>query len=170
MKRSGKLPRFERETVCGVVASPTTLLKPNEVELTSPIPPFPVPLRTTLCGEPATKSLKSNVALLFPFTVGVNVMDTLQLAAVPKDGPHVLVRLKSLAPEPVNQMFEIENGLPPILVTVRICAALVTPTGSAVKLIAEALSDAMGPAPVAPVPDKLKDATAEGACSELVVS
>ena len=76
-----------RETLCAAVVTPTAPAKLSEVPLTMTRPAFPVPFNATLCGEPITKSLKSNVALRAPVALGVKITDTVQLAEAANEDP-----------------------------------------------------------------------------------
>jgi hypothetical protein len=90
-------------------------------------PRLPVPMSATLCGEPTTKSLKTSVAVRVPTVVGTNVTATAQLAPAASEAPQVVEILKSLASEPASQMLEMLNALPPLFVSVTVCAAPAKP-------------------------------------------
>ena len=90
----------------------------------------PVPLRAMVFGLPGVLSVISNVPVT-PFSeVGENVTLTVQvLMEVPQlfvsaNGPLVWIR-------------EITNPIPPVLVIVTVCGALVVPTGCAGNVKAE---------------------------------
>ncbi len=51
----------------------------------------PVPVRVTLCGEPAAESLMSSAPLRVPVAVGVKLTAALQLTPAAKDEPQVVV-------------------------------------------------------------------------------
>ena len=78
------------DTLCAALVSPIEPERLSDVALSPAIPPFPVPLNTTLCGEPTTESLKNKVALLVPFAVGANITETAQFAAAANDDPQVV--------------------------------------------------------------------------------
>jgi hypothetical protein len=81
-------------------------------------------------------------ATRLPATVGLNVTLIVQLLPAATLAPHVLPCAKSPAFVPVTPMLDIASGLPPLLLSVTVCAALVLPTDCVpkLKLLAERLT------------------------------
>jgi hypothetical protein len=88
----------------------------------------PVPLSATLWGLFAALSATLNLALLAPFTLGVNVTLIAQFALTASDVPQLLVCVKSAGFVPVKVIPLIVNDAVPVFVRMTICAALATPT------------------------------------------
>jgi hypothetical protein len=95
----------------------------------------PVPLRATLCGEPAALSVIESEAEKPAVDDGAKVTEMVQLAAAARDSPHVFVWLKLLEFVPVMAMPLILSEAWPVLLSVTVCAPLVAP------FTAEKLSD-----------------------------
>src|SRR5271169_5545270 len=75
----------------------------------------PVPVRVTVCGDPAALSVMVTDALRAPPTVGVNVTEMLQFPPATTLTPHVLVCPKSPALVPVTAMLVIVRVPVPVL-------------------------------------------------------
>jgi hypothetical protein len=67
-------------------------------------------------------------ATRLPAAVGLNVTLIVQLLPAATLAPHVLLSAKSPAFVPVTPMLVIARLLPPVLLSVTVCAALVLPT------------------------------------------
>jgi hypothetical protein len=151
---SAKPPVFASETLWVATGQPTVPMKLSAVLLRDTIPPFPVPVSATLCGEPTTESLKDNVALRVPVDVGLNVTVAVQFAPFAKDVPQVVENPKSLACEPDSQILEIEKAVPPVFVSVTLFGALGVLTNCPLNVKAAPLRDTLGPVPVKPLPSR----------------
>ncbi len=88
----GLPPVFDNVTVCAALAVPINWLPNDNVAGLNMATPAvtPVPLKGTLCGEPAAESVTSSAALRVPAAVGVNVTEAVQCAPAAKDVPQVL--------------------------------------------------------------------------------
>lgn len=86
---------------------------------------MPVPARLTVCGLFRAVSVNVSVPFSVPFTAGVNVTETAQLAPAARLAPHVLLEIAKLALTP---MLEKLRAAPPLLVSVTVLAELVWPT------------------------------------------
>src|SRR2546428_544881 len=94
---------------------------------------IPVPASDTDCGLPGASSVMVTVAVRAPMAAGVKLMLIVQLApgaTEPAPVGQVLpaAKAKSAACAPVMVMLVRFSGVPPLLVSVRFCAALVVPT------------------------------------------
>src|SRR3989441_119676 len=94
---------------------------------------IPVPASDTDCGLPGASSVMVTVAVRAPVAAGVKLMLIVQLApgaTEPAPVGQVLpaAKAKSAACAPVMVMLVRFSGVPPLLVSVRFCAALVVPT------------------------------------------
>ena len=83
----------------------------------------PVPVSEMACGVLAASSAMLTEPVLAPVPVGVNVMETTQLALTARLVPQVFVSAKS----PVDVMLVMFNVPFPVLVTVTFFGALVVP-------------------------------------------
>jgi hypothetical protein len=110
-----------------------------------------VPLRVTVCGDPAALSATVRVALKLATDAGVNVMLMLQLDPAASDEPQVLVCEKSVGLAPVMVMPLMVSAALPVLESVAVCEAVVVPLVD-VKLSVAGVRDAMGAGGTAPVP------------------
>jgi len=81
---------FVNRTVCAELVSPTDAVRLRDVLFSVALPPFPVPVKATLWGEPSTESVNSREAVRVPLAVGVNVTATVQLAPAATEPPHVV--------------------------------------------------------------------------------
>ena len=86
-----------------------------------------VPLKLTVCGLLLALSVTVRVPVTVPALAEVNVTLTVQLAPAARLAPQVLVWAKLALGEAA--MLEMLSEAVPELVTVTVCAALVTPTG-----------------------------------------
>ena len=114
----------------------------------------PVPERLTVCGLPLALSVMLTEAVRLPLAEGLNVTLIVQLALAATELPHVLVWTKSLALVPVSARLVMLKAALPVLLRVRVWAALVVPTDwlAKVRLVGERLAT---PAVPAPVPERL---------------
>ena len=87
--------------------------------------PVPVPVRGTVCGDPAALSEMDRVALRLPVAEGVNVTEMVQFPLLLKLLPQLFVCEKSPEFVPVMLMLLIVNAWLPGLVSVTVCAVLV---------------------------------------------
>ena len=77
---------------------------------------LPVPLRLTVCGEPAALSATESVAVKLAVVAGLKVTEMAQLAPASSELPHVLVWLKSLGLVPAIVMpLMVSEALPVFL-------------------------------------------------------
>ena len=96
----------------------------------------PTPERATVCGLPTALSVKDSAAVFEPVLVGVNVTETLQVAAGASDVTQVFAEIVNMAAlVPVKATAEIVSVAPPVLVTVVEMAELVLETVVLGKLI-----------------------------------
>ncbi|HVO88269.1 MAG TPA: hypothetical protein VMV45_06985, partial [Casimicrobiaceae bacterium] len=110
----------------------------------------PVPDTAIVCGLPAPLLVMVMVPLRAPVAAGVNVIEIV----------HVALALSVVQPEldtPNSEgallaMPEMATALPPVLVTVTLCAALVVPTVCVPKLTLAWNDNCPGGAPGVPVP------------------
>src|SRR5690349_8225878 len=110
---SNAVPLFVRVTVNGWLDVPTFTLPKSTLagdSVTSGTA-TPTPVRVTVCGLPASTSVKTSVPLRMPATVGVNVTVTAQLSPGSRLTPHVVVWVKS----PVTAIPLIASGVAPAL-------------------------------------------------------
>src|SRR2546428_2550497 len=94
---------------------------------------MPVPVGGTDCGLPGASSVMVTVAVRAPVAAGVKLMLIVHRARgviEPAVVGWVLpaAKAKSAACAPVMVMLVRFSGVPPLLVSVRFCAALVVPT------------------------------------------
>ena len=87
-----------------------------------------MPLKVTLCGEPAALSAMATEADRLPAAEGLKVTESVQLAAAASEVPQVLVWLKSEALVPVIATLVMDSAALPALETVIVWAALVVLT------------------------------------------
>jgi hypothetical protein len=114
-------------TVCAALVDPTVCaLKVNVpgASVTAGTGVTPLPLKATVCGDPAALSVIVSEPLRVPVAVGVNVTAIMQFAPAATDVPQVFVSAKS--PEAAIEL--IVRAACPLLVSVTICAALAAPT------------------------------------------
>ena len=128
-----------------------------------PEPVAPVPESATFCGLLLALSVKPSVADRAPDAPGLNVIDTVQLAELPRLLPQVVLFEKSPAFVPVIVMLLIVIDDPSPFVNVATFAALVDPTvtlPNAIEVgLAETVPLAETPVPVnatVPAPEPLK--------------
>jgi hypothetical protein len=84
----------------------------------------PVPVIATLCGLPVALSVIVNAPVRLPAAVGLNTTLIVQFPPAATLPPHVFVSEKSPAFGPVIPMLLIVRLLPPVLLSVTICAPL----------------------------------------------
>ena len=87
-----------------------------------------MPLKVTLCGEPAALSAMATEADRLPAAEGLKVTESVQLAAAASEVPQVFVWLKSAALVPAIATLVMDSAALPELDTVIVWAALVVPT------------------------------------------
>lgn len=126
----------------------------------------PVPVNGMVCGLPEALSVKAMVPVRVPVVVGVNVTPTVHDRPAPKEDEQVFV---AMAKSPVRTTEVMFSEALPMLVNVRFCAALVTPTvvEPKVKLVGEML--AIGAGADTPFPVRVT-ACGEPAASSVKVS
>src|SRR3989449_4316436 len=93
----------------------------------------PVPASDTDCGLPGASSVMVTVAVRAPVAAGVKLMLIVQLAPGATRSaahtPELQARQPNAGPLPPEmEMLVRFSGVPPLLVSVRFCAALVVPT------------------------------------------
>jgi hypothetical protein len=91
---------------------------------------IPVPVSATVCGDPVALSVMVRVPLRAPDVVGVKMTAMAQFAPTAMAEPQVFVSLKS----PPAAMEVTATATEPELVRVTVCAVLLEPTASAVKV------------------------------------
>lgn len=114
---------------------------------------MPLPLNGAVCGLPEALSLTDTLACRDPAAIGVNVMLIVQLVAVARVVPQLLVCVKSPGSKPVMVMLDIVRVAFPALLSVNFWAALLDPTLVLPKV--RVLGDKVT---VAAMPVPLKDA------------
>src|ERR1035437_8042067 len=112
--------------------------------------PTPVPVRVTVCGDPAALAVMVTDPLRLPAAVGVNATEMLQLPPAATLAPQVLVGAKSPAFVPVTAMLAIDRAPDPVLLSVTDWAVLVVPMFWLANVRLPEGSDTIGTA--APVP------------------
>jgi hypothetical protein len=130
-----------------------TLPNASDVGLTETVPlvEVPKPVSATVCGLPLPESLKFNIALREPATVGEKVTFTVQLEDAASDEPQILLNiLKSVAFEPVIVMLLIVIAAVFVFERVTTFCAPVFPTATEAQLTVEGdgVTDAMQFTPV----------------------
>ena len=110
----------------------------------------PVPVNCTLCGDDPALSVKVTLPVRDPGAVGVNAISTVHAPPAAKLPPQVLLPATG-AKSPVTAMLWISSGIPPLLVSVTVCAAAVSPTPVAANVIADT-GDSDTPAGATPIP------------------
>ena len=128
---------------------------------------LPVPLRLTVCGEPAALSDTESVAVKFVADAGLKVTEIVQLALAFKELAQVLVWLKSLGLAPVIVMPPMVSEALPVFLSVTVWAAAVVPV-SVVKLSELGVSETTGALAAIPVPLRAAVWGAPGALSVTV--
>src|ERR1035437_3699182 len=113
--------------------------------------PTPVPVRVTVCGDPAALSVMVTDALRLPAAVGVNVTEMLQLPPAATLAPQVLVCAKSPGFAPFKTMLLIRRAPDPVLLSVTDWAVLVVPTFWLANVRLPEVSDTIGTATPVPV-------------------
>ena len=88
----------------------------------------PVPVRVVLCGDPLALSATDTVALKLAADAGVNVTEIVHIALAASVAPHVVVSAKSPGFVPPIVMPEMSSVALPEFDSVKVCAALTTPT------------------------------------------
>jgi hypothetical protein len=98
------LPVFDSVTGCAAATAGRFVVKVSD-DAVSPAmgagTAVPVPLRVTVCGEPAALSETVMIELSMATDLGVNAIVKLQLAPGASDAPQVVVSLKSVVSETV---------------------------------------------------------------------
>src|SRR5207302_790932 len=128
------VPLLVRVTVCaGLVVLRRWSPKARLVGAKVTAGAMPVPASDTDCGLPGASSVMVTVAVRAPVAAGVKLMLIVQLAlgaTEPAPVGQVLpaAKAKSAACAPEMVMLVRFSGVPPLLVSVRFCAALVVPT------------------------------------------
>jgi len=132
----------------------------SEVVLAERLTVSPVPDRVTVCVDPVVAlSVTVRIPESEPPAVGAKVTEIVQLAAAARLAPQVLVSWK-LAVAAIELMV---SAAVPLLVRVTVCAALVLPSLSALKV--KALPDSV--APGEPPPPELAFTVTETAVAVL---
>src|SRR5690349_12704910 len=78
----------------------------------------PVPCSVTTCGVPAASSCIITLAVSLPTALAVKRTPIVQEVPAGTDAPHVVDAAKSGALAPLTVIAEIDNGAPPIFVSV----------------------------------------------------
>ena len=126
-------PELLSVVVKAAVATPTVWLPKTRVEgdTAAAATPTPVPVRLTVCVEPAVLfalSVTVRVAVRLPLAVGEKVTAILQLEAAATLPAQLFVVEKLLAFVPLRAMLAIVRAAEPALLSVIVCAALDVPT------------------------------------------
>jgi hypothetical protein len=111
----------------------------------------PVPLRLTVCGEPAALSATESVAVKLAAEAGLKVTAMEQLAPASSEPAQVLVWAKSVALLPPTVMPLMASGALPVFLRMALWAAVVVPV-TAVKLSELGVSETTGASAAIPVP------------------
>lgn len=117
---------------------------------------WPVPERLTL-GAGLKLLDRDSVALLAPRVEGVKTTLMVQLAPAASEAPQLLVWVKSMVPMPKIDTPEMESGAPPVLLKVRLWAALLVSASCGAKVSEVTEKVAFGSPPM---PARLTDGTA----------
>ena len=102
-----------------------------------------MPVRDTVCGEPAALSATETVAAKLAAEAGVKVIAMEQLALAASDSPQVLVWAKSVGLAPVMVMELMLSAALPVFLSVAVWDALVEPV-CAVKVSDAGVKEATG--------------------------
>ena len=134
-------------TFCPPIPPTGTDTQLREVGLTEALPPVlppgANPDSATVCGLGVAESLKFNVAVRVPLTVGANVMFAVQLADGARLDPHVLLKiLKSCGSAPEIVTLLIEIVVAPLFVSVAAFCPPIPPTFTDAQLRLEGETDA----------------------------
>jgi hypothetical protein len=128
---SAALPVFISVAVCAALVVPVTaenVSVPGVSETAGAGGADPVPLRVTVCGEPAALSVTESAAERLVAEAGVNVTEIVQLDPAASDAPQVFIDMaKSLGFAPVMAMLPMVSAALPVFISVAVCAALVVP-------------------------------------------
>ena len=117
----GAVPVFCKVTACGALDCPTMVggnVSEVGLKLTAGTP-VPVPIMSTVCGDPGAVSVKIRVAEVPPGTTGEKVAVTTQEAEGARDAPQVfpvIVYRVGLLPPLV--ILDMENVAVPVFVSV----------------------------------------------------
>jgi len=82
--------------------------------------PGPLPVRTTVCGEPEALSATLSAAVVLPEAVGVKVIEIVQVAPAARVALQVLVCPNCVAPVPVSETAIPVMVAVPLLVSVTV--------------------------------------------------
>jgi hypothetical protein len=142
-------PRFVIVTICALLGVPTAwLAKVRLVGVT--VTPVPVPVRATVCGLPGALSAIESEALRAPVATGRKVTLMVQELPALRVAPHVVVRLKSAALAPVNEIVPTVMLAFPVFLSVTDRAVLLVFNACAPKASEVGVTLAVGPLPVPP--------------------
>jgi hypothetical protein len=109
--------------ICGTLVAPLCAEKVSEVGLSETAgagPEVPVPVRVTVCGEPAALSTTETAAVKLATEAGVKVTEIEQLAPAASEPPQVLVWAKSVGLVPVMEIELIESEADPVFLSVAV--------------------------------------------------
>lgn len=144
-----------RVTDCEAVDAPTVTL-PNarleaESEATGGLKA--VPVRVTLWVGVLELSVMAIAAVRVPDAVGAKSPWIAQLPPAAMFAPQLFVNRNDDALAPVTVMLVIERAVPPVLVSVTCCVALVVPTAwlAKVRLVADSVGGGMNPVPLSAI-------------------
>lgn len=105
------VPVFCSVTTCAALDVPTVVLPKvrldGETVATGTGALTPLPLRGTVCGDPAALSTKVNAPDRAPMAVGVNVMLMLQLKVAAKVAPQVLAEMAKSPLAVIDVIFRV---------------------------------------------------------------
>jgi len=147
-------PGFDSVIVCAAVVVPVVLVKVSAVGARTACAAVPVPVSVAVCGELVALSATEMLAERAPALPGVNVTEIVQLAPAASELPQLFVCAKLLALVPVTVMPVIVSAAVPGFDSIRVCAAVVVPTGVGANVKLVGASTACG-VPVA-VPDRVR--------------
>jgi len=119
---SGVVPLFVTVTLWGLLEVPTSWTPNARLEVES-VTVEVLPVKFTTWGLPGALSVITTDAFRIPDAVGVKDTVIVQVAPTAKEGPQVVVSVKSLAFAPEMAMLEMVCGVSPF-VTVTVCEAL----------------------------------------------
>jgi hypothetical protein len=148
------VPVFFTVTVCAADVEPTVVeAKVSAVgdSVTVSAAAVPDPVNVTVCGEPVALSAIDRLPVSVPAAVGLNSIETVQLALAASDVVHVLAEIRyEEAFVPVSVSEVNANAAVPVFFTVTTCAAEVAPTVVEAKVRVAGVSDTAGPEPPDP--------------------
>lgn len=127
----------------------------GEMVTVAPLGFAPVPLRATDCGVPVALSATESDAVRVPAAIGLNSMETVQLALAASDVPQVLAEIENDDESVAVSFSDVRvTADVPVFFTVTTCAADVEPTVVEANVSVAGESERVSVAGDVPVPEK----------------